>query len=91
MLTVVTISCQNYFNLLVGVKMDVTLKQIAELPLKERRQSGATTNYFLSKEYFAHKRRKKVMQARTLIELEIEDGRFQHHPISQQDNLKKKF
>jgi hypothetical protein len=53
--------------------MNITLQQIQALPLKEHRQSGAQINYFLSKEYFAHKRRKQVMQARTLTELEIQD------------------
>ena len=55
--------------------MNLTLQQIQELPLKERRQLGACINYFTSKNYFAHKRRVKVMTARTLTELEIEDDR----------------
>lgn len=54
--------------------MNITQQQIQELPLKERRQFGAEANYFLSKEYFAHKRRKRTMLARTLTELEIDDG-----------------
>ncbi len=52
---------------------NLTLRKLDELPVRERRQFNADTNYFLSKQYFAHKRRKEVMQARTLTELEIED------------------
>lgn len=55
--------------------MNATLQQIQELPIRERRQFGAAANYFVSKQYFAHKRMKRVQTARTLIELEIDYDR----------------
>lgn len=54
--------------------MNVTLRQIQALPLKERRQFGACVNYFNSKEYFAHKRRKRTMEARTEIEQGVDNA-----------------
>ena len=48
--------------------MNLTLKQIEELPLKEKRQLRACINYFNTTEYLASKRRKKVMQAIQEIE-----------------------
>jgi hypothetical protein len=51
--------------------MNLTLKQIQELSLKERRQLGANINYFLSNMYFVSRRRKRQMQA--IQELENED------------------
>lgn len=52
--------------------MTLTLKQITELPLKERRQLGACINYFMSKEYSVHKRRKCIMKAKQELEHEPE-------------------
>lgn len=59
--------------------MNATLQQIQELPIRERRQFGADVNYFNSKQYFAHKRMKRVQIARALIELEIEDESAEKH------------
>jgi hypothetical protein len=53
--------------------MNLTQQTISELPIQERRQFGTQVNYFLSKEYFASKQRKKVQIARTRAELGVED------------------
>ncbi len=55
--------------------MNITLQQIQELPTQERRQLSANINYYNSKEYFAHKRRKQIMTAITLIEQGVEDDK----------------
>ena len=55
---------RKYFNSVVtGAEMNITLQQIQALPLKERRQLGGRINFFLSKEYFVSKMRKKTMTA----------------------------
>jgi hypothetical protein len=57
--------------------MTLTLQQIQELPIRERRQSYSNSeiNYFLTQEYRRHKQRKQVMIARTMAELEIDYDR----------------
>ena len=55
--------------------MNITLQQIQELPLKERKQLGAAINYFNTKMYLSSKRRKRTMQS--IQETENEHNRCQ--------------
>lgn len=51
----------------------ITLKQISELPDKERRQLRACTNEYLGQLYAAQQRRKQVMTERMKTESEVQD------------------